>query len=125
MLNRCPTYLPPLSTILDDIGNPSLHQVAKALGVSFDQVSTWRDLDEAPRPVCLALYWLTRWGQSSVDCEAVNAARLHVGVTRALQTQLDQVRRELARVVALGDFGCANAPTLQAPLMPSLRMVRQ
>ena len=48
-----------------------------------------------------------------------------VGMARALQTQLDQLRRELARVPAVGYFGCAHEATLQAPPMPSLRRVRQ
>lgn len=60
---------------------------------------------------CLALFWLTRWGRSAVECEAMNDARLQREISRNLQTQLDQVRRELARVVAVGEFGSANDPT--------------
>lgn len=124
MLNRCPAYLPPLSMLLDDIGSPSSRQVAKTLGVELDQVRTWRELDDAPRPVCLSLYWLTRWGQSSVDCEAVNSAQLHIAIAKSVQRELDQVRLELVRLLAIADFGCANSPIFMVGSGPNSIVAR-
>lgn len=113
MLNRIPRSIPPLSMMLASIGNPTPAELAAALRVSADQVRAWQAADEAPHLAGLALFWLTEWGMSAVDAEAVNAARLHAAMARALADDVQQLRRELARVVALGDFGCANAPTLQ------------
>ena len=121
MLNRLPTYIPPLSLLLDDIGAPSSHQVAKALNIPVDLVDTWRVADEAPRTVALSLFWLTRWGQSMVDADAVNTARLQCELASAARWQVAQLQRELARVLRLADFGCANAPCLAE--RPRVRVV--
>lgn len=117
MLNRLPTPVqcPQFSQILDDLGRPAPRLIAKALGVTPATVTRWIRNDSAPRPVLLSLFWLTRWGMSLVDAEAVNAARLHAGMSACLRAEVDRLQRELARVVAAGDFGCANDVTL-APL---------
>ena len=107
--------------MLQSIGNPTPAEVAAALGVSVDQVQAWQAADEAPHLAGLALFWLTEWGMSAVDAEAVNAARLQAQLARAWSTEVQQLRRELARVVALGDFGCANTPTMHAPTLVTVR----
>jgi len=122
MLNRLPRQLPALSLMLDDIGAPSADQVAKALQVSVHQVRAWRRLDQAPHTAMLAIFWLTQWGMSLVECEAINVANLHMGMASALTREVETLRAELARVISLGDFGCANAPTL-ADAAPRLRVV--
>lgn len=96
--------------LLEDIGNPSSDQVAKTLGVSVDLVRTWCELDEAPRPVALAIFWLTRWGHSAVDCEAANAAALALQRLAAAQREETRLLRQLAQLLAAADFGCANEP---------------
>lgn len=115
MLNRLPTprETPPLSLILDDIGQPAPAAVARALGVSPATVARWMRLDDAPRPALLALFWLTRWGMSIVDCEAVNAATMHAQQARGLTDELRRVREQIERLVQLGDFGSANEPLLR------------
>lgn len=123
MLNRLPTPVqcPQLSQILDDLGRPSPRLLARALGVSPGTVTRWIREDQAPRPVLLSLFWLTRWGMSLVDAEAVNAARLHASMAACLRAEVDRLQLELARVVAAGDFGCANDPTTEA--LPRLAAV--
>ena len=66
MLNRLPTptQMPPFQTMLDDIGNPTAHALARALDVTPTTVKRWRRAGTAPRPVLLAIFWLTRWGRS-------------------------------------------------------------
>ena len=108
MLNRLPKTIPPLSWLLDDIGSPSSDQVGKALQVSARQVNIWRKADEAPRSVMLSLFWLTRWGVSAVDCQAFNDAQLAHGLARAHATEASNLRVELARIISIADFGCAN-----------------
>lgn len=68
MLHHIPRHLPPLSTMLDDIGRPSDLDLSRRLGVHPRTVRRWRRADAAPRPVLLALFWVTRWGVDAVDC---------------------------------------------------------
>jgi hypothetical protein len=122
MLNRIPTTYPPLSMMLDDIGNPSSQQLARALRVPIDLVETWREDDQAPHLVMVSLFWLTRWGRDAVDCEATNLVRVYHGLARARELEAGRLRDELARLCVLGDFGAANAPTL-TEYAPRLRLV--
>lgn len=112
MLNRLPTptQLPALSLILADIGQPTPAQLGQALGVSPASARRWVQQDSAPRPVALALWWLTRWGMSVIECEAVNAAAINAGLVRSLQDDLARSRAQLAHLVNLADFGAANDP---------------
>ncbi|OWQ83847.1 hypothetical protein CDN99_25620 [Roseateles aquatilis] len=113
MLNRLPTPVqcPQLSQILDDLGRPAPRLLAKALGVTPATVTRWIREDSAPRPVLLSLFWLTRWGMSLVDAEAVNSAQMHASMAAMLRAEVERLQHELARVIAAGDFGCANDPT--------------
>lgn len=113
--------------MLDDIGRPSPANVARALGVSTRSVRRWIAADAAPVPVLAALFWLTRWGVSSVDAEAHNAATLAAGYVRALKDENAALRLDLGRALALAD-GAANVsswrelPLAQVlPFRPSVR----
>ncbi|WP_130481164.1 hypothetical protein [Sphaerotilus mobilis] len=120
--------------MLDDIGAPSSAAIAKALDVTVRTVERWRYIDQAPRPVELALYWLTRWGQDAAACEAVNFRALQQTELAILRGEVARLRGELARVLAVADFGCANdaAATVSparpleqvAPARPVLQVVR-
>ncbi len=112
MLTLLPRQVPPLALMLADIGNPSAAQLGRAFGVTPRTAASWCRLDRAPLPVLLALFWLTRWGRSQVDCQAVNAARLQAGLADALAAENRALRAQLARLVNLGHFGCANDPIL-------------
>lgn len=129
MLNRFPSATPSLEDMLHDIGNPKPDEVAKALRVSTRTVRRWRADGNAPRPVMLAIFWLTRWGMSLIECEAINLAQLHIGLQRCTREQLEQARAahvaavtelemRLELLVRIGDFGAANdpAPTLRRDL---------
>jgi predicted DNA-binding transcriptional regulator AlpA len=120
MLCLIPESIPPLPLLLDDIGCSSSRKVkdlAKALSVSEATVRRWRKQRTAPRPVMLALFWLTRWGQSAVDCHAHNDAVMHAGMARALKAEVEGLKVQLAKLGSLGDFGSANDP------VPGLRGV--
>jgi len=126
MLNRLPTptQLPGLLAILDDIGNPTPPMLARALGVSPAAVRRWIQHDQAPRPVMLALFWVTRWGLSLADAEAINLARLRSDEAAAWRRDALAMRDELARVLAVGDFGCANDSSLAMPPRPAAPLPR-
>jgi hypothetical protein len=110
MLNRLPRQMPPMSWMLDDIGNPKPRDLARALGVSERTVKGWIARDEAPTPALLALFWLTRWGQQAVDAEAHNAACMHATMVALLRGELAELNVRLQRLGRIADFGSANDP---------------
>lgn len=122
MLNRLPRGNPALSLILDDLANPPAAAIGRALEVHPRTVQRWLELDAAPRPALLALWWLTRWGQSTVDAEAVRACDLAESRAVLLDREVAALRHELARVLALADTGAANDCTLLAGLLPHQRL---
>ena len=89
MLNRLPRQLPTLEMMIEDIGNPSSTAIARALCVHEETVRKWRRQGHAPHPAMLALFWITRWGMSAVDCEAHNAAVMSAGLARSNSKSAD------------------------------------
>ena len=116
MLNRLPRQLPPLSLILQDLGEPTPAAIAAALGAPERSVRRWIATGHAPRPAMLALFWLTRWGMSIVDCEAGRLADMHAALARSRLAEVDELRAVLSRVLRLADLGAANDPHSAAPL---------
>ncbi len=111
-LDHAPRALPVWQTILEDLGNPHPARIAKALGLGARTVYRYNRQGQAPRSVCLALFWLTRWGRSEIYCAAVNDCQLAVASANSLETQLHQTRAQLAHVLALSDSGAANSPLI-------------
>ena len=109
-LHALPRFTPPLSAMLADLGQPTPAQVAQALGVTTRTVHRWIAQDRAPRPAALALYWVTRWGRSSVECTAVNDARLMAAQARAALALAQVTQKQNAHLLRVGVFGAANAP---------------
>lgn len=118
MVHRIPRQLPALATMLDDLQNPKTPDLARWLGVTPRTAARWVATDHAPRPVLLALFWCTRWGRSELECAAVNDAARLASLADAMGCQVVALQRELARVLAAGDFGSANAPTARALPQP-------
>lgn len=114
-IESAPRYLPIWQLILDDLGRPPAARIAKALGLSVRTVHRYNAHDSAPRVVCLALFWFTRWGQSQVDAQAVNNALVAVELARSLTDQVAQLRIQVTHLEALGHFGAANEPLLRGP----------
>lgn len=109
-LHHAPVALPNWQAILDDLGNPHPKRVARALGVGVRTVYRWNQAQRAPRLACLALFWLTRWGRSIVDSQAVNDCRMAVGYANALESRVTELERQLYNVMALSATGAANDP---------------
>lgn len=112
MLNRLPspTQMPPLWMLVDDIGRPSPRQLARSFDVTERTVKRWLKEDQAPRAVMFALFWLTRWGQQAVHCEAHNDAILQASIARNLRDQIERLRAQLEHLGRIADFGAANDP---------------
>ena len=111
MLRKHPKRTPPLADMLADLGNPTDADIAKALGVSERMAKQWRKKDDAPRPVLLALFWVTHWGQQRVDVDLYNRAQIDHGLANALKRRVQELEQTIARLMALADFGSANDPS--------------
>ena len=118
MLILIPKHVPPLSMMLADMANPKPREVARALGVTERTVQRWLRADRAPRAVLLALFWLTRWGQSAVDCHAHNSATLSAAVAASLTREVENLNAKVGRLARIGDFGAANDPAPGVALAP-------
>jgi predicted DNA-binding transcriptional regulator AlpA len=109
-LGHAPVALPIWQTILADLGDPHPGQVARVLGLGIRTIYRYNRDGQAPRHVCLALFWLTRWGRSAVYTQAVNDCQIATQYANALERELSQARAQLAHVLALNDSGAANHP---------------
>lgn len=110
MLNRLPRQMPPLLTMLDDIGRPRAKELARTFMVSERTAQSWLQKGHAPHAVMLAIFWLTRWGMSSLYCEAHNAAVTSAGLARARQTEIERLETKIQRLARIANFGSANDP---------------
>ena len=114
-LDSAPRTLPIWQTILDDLGCPPAHRIARTLGVSERTVYRWHHGGQPPRMALLALYWLTRWGRSEVHTRATNDAILAVSYLRSLSDRVRELEVELAYVLSISASGAANGPLLRPP----------
>lgn len=112
-----PAKLPAFSVLLHDFMSPSAVQLARAFKVSRNTAHRWIREDRAPAAVVMALYLAApRYGGREACARVLHAEeaqRLSAALVDSLHRDNAALRRELARVVAAGDFGCANDVTLQ------------
>lgn len=106
------TKLPSLAHILEDLNHPDAVKVAKFLDVHPRTVHRWMREGRAPKPVIWALYWLTPQARAEIYHHEEYGSRLNAGLIRALKEQQQALKNEMARVLSLADFGCANDVTL-------------
>lgn len=125
-IEHAPVSLPIWQRILDDLNNPPPKRIAKVLGLSVRSIFRYNRDGHAPRHVCLALFWLTRWGRSAVHCQAVNDCQLAIAYATSLEREVQHLGVQLSHLIALNASGAANEPiqdfhpprTLQAPPGP-------
>lgn len=115
MLHWLPRHTPALPDLLADLGHPSAAAVGRALDVTPRTVHRWVSAGHAPRTAELALFWVTSYGWSTHECEARRMLDDWRNLAAARQREADALRRELARVLAVGDFGSANQPLSDVP----------
>jgi hypothetical protein len=106
-IHQAPRDLPVWQLIMDDLSHPPVARIAKTLGVSERTVYRWARDESAPRMACMALFWLTTWGQSKVATQAANDAKVYFGLARCLgeeqarlQSLLSDAKREQSRLEA-------------------------
>lgn len=101
--------------IADLVATPQ--EVAKFLHVTERSIFRWLAEDSAPRAVLCALWHETPRGREvcslDVGNELVITRRLARGAQEAQALQVQQ----LARVLAIADFGAANDPLLDGPVL--------
>jgi hypothetical protein len=107
------THTPPLSYLLDDIFERDLNKVAAFLGVTPQTLKRWQATDTAPRAALLALFYESRWGYSLMYTTAHNGEMRYRQLAQSLERTNAALRLRIERLEALGDFGAANAPSLQ------------
>lgn len=122
MIRRLPKHVPSLELMLNDLSNPSPEALAKAMGVARTTVYRWLRKGEAPRPVMLALFWITRWGVSDVHCAAHNDAVHQAQLAAMYRSRVEELEAKLEHMERIGDFGAANDPMAiarrRAPALP-------
>lgn len=126
MLMKLPKYIPPLDDLLYDIHRPTPAALAEAMGVSEDVAKRWIAKNEAPKPVLLALFWLTRWGMQWMDADLYNEAQLHFSMNGCQARQIRDLRSKLRRAAKLGNFGSANDPAegIELPVPAGMKVVQ-
>jgi predicted DNA-binding transcriptional regulator AlpA len=91
-IEQMPTTVPLWDTILEDLGRPPAARIARVLGVGRATVYRWNAAGHAPKTALLALYWLTRWGRSAVNTQAVNDALMAVQLARSYREECNKLR---------------------------------
>ena len=104
--------------MMDDLCNPPPARVAKVLGISQRTVYRYNATGHAPRAICLAVFWLTRWGRSAVNAQAINDAVTAVQYVGGLRRQVEELESTVKHLVQIGDFGTANEPGLSTNRKP-------
>jgi hypothetical protein len=110
-IGRAPVSLPVWPQILEDLGHPHPKRLARALGLGVRTVRRYTRQGHAPRPVVMALFWLTRWGRSECHEAATSDALLACGYVSALRRQVAELQSQVAHLVAL-QTGAANEPLI-------------
>jgi hypothetical protein len=112
MLQKTPTHreLPALREMLANLGNPSTKALARALGVSERTARSYRTSGHAPRPVLIALFWVTSWGQARVHVDAHNDARMAYQTAQVLKHECEKLRFMVNELAKRRRDECANDP---------------
>lgn len=110
----CDRELPSFMQMLEDLRVKRPEELAEAMDVHPKTVRRWLDSQAAPKPVLLALYWLTRWGSASRDAELFNRAQVYQGLAEAQGRELKALKARVAHLSRLGDFSSANDPAIGA-----------
>lgn len=125
-----PRHLPSLPLLLDSIGNPPDADLARWLGLSVRSIRNYKAANHAPKPVMLALFWISEWGMSEVNCYHRNAASRFYALAECRGIVVEMLRARIAwleRHGAARPAAAANDPTFRhtqkSPHMAGLMML--
>ena len=88
--------LPSVIPLIDDAGGPV--EAAKYLGLAAKTVSRYYRLNEAPRSVSLALFWVSRWGRGLIEVGAQNEAMHAYSLMTMHQVENRKLKEQLRKV---------------------------
>ena len=100
---------------MEDLAYPPAPRVARVLGMSERSVYRFNQVGDAPRVASLALFWLTRWGRSSVHSQATTDAIRACGYAESLRRDVARLEARIEHLLALANSGAANEPLLGGP----------
>lgn len=112
MLFHIPTHreLPQLREILANLGNPSSRAIAQALGLSERSIRAYRKRGSAPRPVMIALFWVTTWGHARINVDMHNECTQAHQLARALRSENETLKLMVEQLAKHRNDRCANDP---------------
>lgn len=116
---KLPKHIPSVRLMIGDIPLPDA-QLAAHLGITLPTLRRYARQDKAPRAVCLALFWITRWGASTIDCETANALMWQRGLADSLSRENAELRAYVAELECPSKRRAANAGRF-APETPKRR----
>lgn len=105
---------PDLRALLDEL-HATPAEVAKFLQVTERSVWRWLSEGSAPFSVLAALWHETPTGRHVCALDVGNELVIHRGLAQAHEKNAGNIALQLARLLAIGDFGAANDPVLQGP----------
>lgn len=83
------------------------------LGLSLSTIRKYRRSGRVPRPVMLALFWESPYGQSVISCDLMNEAAVYRRLSRSLDDRCKVLARQVEALqleLAAEDGGSANSP---------------
>lgn len=96
--------------MLENIGEPTSKELAKTLGLSERTIRNYRAKGKAPRPVLLALFWVTSYGRSWAHTDAHNDAVMAQKTALSLQNEIENLKRVIRQLIKHKNNDCANDP---------------
>jgi len=102
--------LPSYPHLLDVLGRPSPREVARYTGVTPRTVERWNAAEVAPKSAMVAMFWLSCYGRSQLECDLVNELRVSQFLTNSLRDDLQQMRVRVAWLEKNGRFDSSNQP---------------
>jgi len=114
-IDQAPRSVPIWPVLMNELCSPRPTRVARVLGISTRTVRRYNRTGQAPRAICMALFWLTSWGRSQVHTQAHNDALLAVAYVRSLCARIEELEATIQHLERIGHFGAANEPTHLPP----------
>lgn len=90
-------------------------EIAKFLRVTERSVWRWLADESAPFAALAAIWHETPSGRHTTHLDVGNEVVIYRGLAGAHEKAAHELQAKLARLAAIGDFGCANDPMMDAP----------
>lgn len=91
--------LPSVVPLIDDAGGVKM--AAKYLDLNDRTVAGYYRLNQAPRSVCWALFWISRWGRGLIEVNAQNDARQSYALMCTFQSENRRLKEQLQQLEAM------------------------